>query len=601
MLLEKSGRVIGLWSSFAYESGRELTQDNRGVPIDIVDEMLTPRAERARRCIRSKWNSATTPLSSAREFGLTDEWAKKLAQHSPSRARRCLSIGAHGRRLAASRACCSRAISCSRSMARSSRSSAKWSAPSADKKQVQVTVWRGKAEQTLDVDTVALPGTDIDRLVLWAGATLQAPHRAMAAQRGIPPSGVYVGYFSYGSPATRYGLYPGRRIVEVDGVPTPDLDAFLAAVTGRPDRSSVRLQTITWNNAPEVITLKLDKHYWPAYELRALRRRLGAPHARRRCGGEPGQRIGCAGHRTIATEQSDLFGEASIEAAAAIPAAAVDEAIVRLAQARPKGVHYGTSSWSFPGWAGIVYAYGEYAATALARHGLAAYARHPLLNGVGLDRTFYAPVPAAELARYARVVPEDFRFVVKAYSGLTTDPESARGVRMAGQSGVFLDPRFAARDVIAPLVRRPGREAGRAAFPVLAALRELAALTRHSSPRVSANSCRPCRRACPMPSSCATRRFSARRMKKPCARARFPLRERASAHAARRSAAAGERGCTSVIRWLLHAGYDYETAGRHYAPFNRAPGAGRRHPSARCQPNCCRNARWPRSSRHSGQ
>ncbi len=36
----KSGRVIGLWSSFAYENGRELTQDNRGVPIDVVDDML---------------------------------------------------------------------------------------------------------------------------------------------------------------------------------------------------------------------------------------------------------------------------------------------------------------------------------------------------------------------------------------------------------------------------------------------------------------------------------------------------------------------------------------------------------------------------------
>jgi C-terminal processing protease CtpA/Prc len=138
----------------------------------------------------------------------------------------------------------------------------------ADKERVQVTVWRGKGEQILDVATKALPGTDVDRLVLWAGATLQAPHRAMSAQRGIPPTGVYVGYFSYGSPATRHGLYPGRRIVEVDGVPTPNLDAFLAAVTGRPDRASVRLRTITWNNAPEVITLKLDKHYWPAYELK---------------------------------------------------------------------------------------------------------------------------------------------------------------------------------------------------------------------------------------------------------------------------------------------------------------------------------------------
>ncbi len=55
--------------------------------------------------------------------------------------------------------------------------------------------------------------------------------------------------------------------MEVDGIPTPDLDSFLKVVIGRPDRSSVRLKTITWNNAPEVITLKLDRHYWPTYEL----------------------------------------------------------------------------------------------------------------------------------------------------------------------------------------------------------------------------------------------------------------------------------------------------------------------------------------------
>src|SRR5262249_55488156 len=137
----------------------------------------------------------------------------------------------------------------------------------ADKERVQVTIWRGQAEQTLEVATAALPGTDVERLVEWAGATLQAPHRAMSVQRGIEPEGVYVAYFAYGPPDTRHGLYPGRRITEVDGVPTPDLDAFLKVVLGRPDRSSVRLKTITWNNAPEVITLKLDKHYWPAYEL----------------------------------------------------------------------------------------------------------------------------------------------------------------------------------------------------------------------------------------------------------------------------------------------------------------------------------------------
>ena len=78
---------------------------------------------------------------------------------------------------------------------------------------------------------------------------------------------MFVAYFSYGSPATRYRLLPGRRIVEVDGQPTPDLDAFLAVVAGRPDRSSVRLRTLSWNNVPEVITLKLDRNYWPTAEI----------------------------------------------------------------------------------------------------------------------------------------------------------------------------------------------------------------------------------------------------------------------------------------------------------------------------------------------
>jgi S1-C subfamily serine protease len=90
----------------------------------------------------------------------------------------------------------------------------------------------------------------------------------MSIQRAIPPEGVFVAYFAYGSPATRYGLYAGRRIVEVDGKPTPDLDAFIAAVGGRQNGTSVRLKTLSWNGTTDVTTLKLDTDYWPSYELR---------------------------------------------------------------------------------------------------------------------------------------------------------------------------------------------------------------------------------------------------------------------------------------------------------------------------------------------
>ncbi len=256
--------MLGLWSSFAYESGREIAQDNRGVPIDLVADMLDRvRTDRPLHSLEAEFG--IQPLANARELGLTDEWTRRLAVQNPTE-RQALTVvrmvgGSPASQLLQQGdlvlAIDGKVVTRFREVERAT----------ADKGQVQVTVWRGNGEKVLEIPTVELPGADIDRLVEWGGATLQAPHRAMSSQRGIPPVGVYVGYFAYGSPATRYGLYPGRRIVEVDGVPTPDLDAFLAAVTGRPDRSSVRLKTITWNNAPEVITLKLDKHYWPAYEL----------------------------------------------------------------------------------------------------------------------------------------------------------------------------------------------------------------------------------------------------------------------------------------------------------------------------------------------
>ncbi|TLZ07777.1 MAG: PDZ domain-containing protein [Gammaproteobacteria bacterium] len=264
VLADKAGNVLATWSSFAYESGRELSQDTRGVPIDVVADMLD-RVRTDRPLHSLEVELGVLPLAGARDIGLAQPWAQRLAQHTPTRRQALTVVRIVGGSPATQRlkqgdlllAIDGHVVTRFREVEKAA----------ADKESVQVTVWRGQGEQTLEVPTAELPGTDIDRLVEWAGATLQAPHRAMSVQRGIAPVGVYVAYFSYGSPATRYGLYPGRRIMEVDGEPTPDLDSFLKAVTGRPDRSSVRLKTITWNNAPEVITLKLDQHYWPAYEL----------------------------------------------------------------------------------------------------------------------------------------------------------------------------------------------------------------------------------------------------------------------------------------------------------------------------------------------
>ncbi len=264
VLADRQGRVLASWSSFAFESGREVQQTNRGIPADVLLEMLR-KVEQRQPVYSLEAEFVPISLAKARELGLSREWIKRMEEHSPER-RQVLGVARLVGGSPAQAVLRSGDVLLAIDGATANRFREVERAT--QKAQVKVTLWRERRELTLDVDTVALDGQDLDRVVIWAGAVLQKPQRAMAAQRGIAPEGVFVAYFAYGSPATRYQLWAGRRIVEVDGQPTPDLDAFIKAVAGREDRASVRLKTVTWNEAVEVITLKLDKRYWPSSELR---------------------------------------------------------------------------------------------------------------------------------------------------------------------------------------------------------------------------------------------------------------------------------------------------------------------------------------------
>ena len=139
--------------------------------------------------------------------------------------------------------------------------------------------------------------------------------------------------------------------------------------------------------------------------------------------------------RADATPQLPLFDAPAIAppidaARRAAMAAAYDDA-TRLAARLPKGLHLGTSSWSFPGWEGIVYA-ARQTVQELARDGLAEYARHPLLTTVGIDRSFYAPVSDAEYARYAAQLPPGFPCVSKAPHAIVSQTIAAGAAHDAG-------------------------------------------------------------------------------------------------------------------------------------------------------------------------
>ena len=205
------------------------------------------------------------PLFAARKMGVDEEWVARLEENNPVR-RRALSVTRLVSGTAASELLKNgdMVLAIDGDVVTSFRELEH----AVQKPEVTVTVWRNGEALEIPIQTAALDGRGIDRAISWAGALIQDPHRAMAAQRGVSTDGVYVAYFGYGSPATRYGLWAGRRVVEVNDTPTPDLQAFIDAVKDIGHRESVRLKTMTWNETPEVITLKLDNQYWPAYEIR---------------------------------------------------------------------------------------------------------------------------------------------------------------------------------------------------------------------------------------------------------------------------------------------------------------------------------------------
>jgi len=267
VLLDSKGRVMATWSSFAFEGANKiLEQVTFGIAGDLVEEMVGFVRE-GRDLHSLETELRLLPLATARDLGLPAERIKGLEKHSPQR-RQALQVV---RTVAGSPAAGvlrpgdlllaidGELVNTYREVERR-----------VQQDEVSVTLWRNGEELTETLRTQTLTGHGVDRIVYWAGAVLQTPHRALPAQRGILPEGVYVAYFAYGSPASRYSLWAGRRIIEIDGQPTPDLDTFVAAVANKSDRESVHIKTVTWNDQVEVLTLKTDHRYWPAYELRRV-------------------------------------------------------------------------------------------------------------------------------------------------------------------------------------------------------------------------------------------------------------------------------------------------------------------------------------------
>ena len=115
-------------------------------------------------------------------------------------------------------------------------------------------------------------------------------------------------------------------------------------------------------------------------------------------------------------------------------------------------IHFGTSSWAFEGWQGIVY-FKDYPAGRFKRDCLAEYAADDRFSTVGMDLFFYQPPSESILQHYAKQLPLNFKTCSKVWEQLTIYryPNHPRYGKMKGQVNPnFLNPEIFINTVLKP-------------------------------------------------------------------------------------------------------------------------------------------------------
>ena len=122
--------------------------------------------------------------------------------------------------------------------------------------------------KVLDLNIPTINVKETDRLIIFAGCIIQAPHHAVHQAMTEMPKGVYCVFRGESSPAIQYGISATNFITHVNEIPTPNMDSFLAAIKQIPDNHYCKIRLMTYDNVPFAISLKTNYHYFPTAELR---------------------------------------------------------------------------------------------------------------------------------------------------------------------------------------------------------------------------------------------------------------------------------------------------------------------------------------------
>jgi uncharacterized protein YecE (DUF72 family) len=126
----------------------------------------------------------------------------------------------------------------------------------------------------------------------------------------------------------------------------------------------------------------------------------------------------------------------------------------RLRSKIPESIRFGTSTWNYPGWQGLVY-HQDYGPKGAAARMLREYAAFPLFATVGIDSSYYGPPTESVLKSYAEHLPPGFPCVSKVWSQLTIHTfTEARDKERAGKVNTdFLNPELFVEEIYQPYRR----------------------------------------------------------------------------------------------------------------------------------------------------
>lgn len=169
--------------------------------------------------------------------------------------------------------------------------------------------------------------------------------------------------------------------------------------------------------------------------------------------------------------QDDLFGASSAPetppqppaprrtAQRGVQAAPGAQIWTELATQLPGQLRLGVSTWSYPGWDGLVWD-GAYDASVLSKKGLAAYSQHPLMRTVSVDRSFWRPLTIEQYAQMAAQVPADFRFLIKCPNVVTDAQVRSEDGKGQSPNPAFLTPELAVQQFVQPALLGLGNKLG---------------------------------------------------------------------------------------------------------------------------------------------